>query len=111
LLDATAGLWHANIGHGRQSVAQAAYDQMCRLETYHVFGRFANDVALSLADRVVAMGPVPGAKMIFNSGGSDSVGAACKIARRHWQLEGRPAKKTILSRTFSYHGLHAYGTS
>ncbi|MFD1211019.1 aspartate aminotransferase family protein [Arthrobacter sp. GCM10027362] len=111
LLDATAGLWHANIGHGRESVAKAAYDQLCKLETYHVFGRFANDVALSLADRVVAMGPIPNAKMIFNSGGSDSVDAACKIARRHWQLEGKATKKTVLSRTFSYHGLHAFGTS
>ena len=111
LLDATAGLWHANIGHGREAVAKAAYDQMCKLETYHVFGRFSNDVALSLADRLVAMGPIPDAKVIFNSGGSDSVDLACKIARRHWQLEGMTDKKTILSRTYSYHGLHAFGTS
>jgi adenosylmethionine-8-amino-7-oxononanoate aminotransferase len=111
LLDATAGLWHANIGHGREAVAKAAYDQMRKLETYHVFGRFTNDVALSLADRVAALGPIPNAKVIFNSGGSDSVDQACKIARRHWQLEGKPNKKTILSRTFAYHGLHAYGTS
>lgn len=26
LLDATSGLWHANIGHGRESVARAAYE-------------------------------------------------------------------------------------
>src|SRR3954466_15763086 len=63
LLDATAGLWHANIGHGRESVAKAAYEQICKLETYHVFGRFTNDVALSLADRVIAMGPIPNAKL------------------------------------------------
>jgi adenosylmethionine-8-amino-7-oxononanoate aminotransferase len=111
LLDATASLWHANIGHGRERIACAAYDQMTRLETYHTFGRFANEPALRLADRLVELGPIPGAKVMLTSGGSDSVDLACKLARRHWQLEGLPEKKMILSRHGAYHGLHAYGTS
>jgi adenosylmethionine-8-amino-7-oxononanoate aminotransferase len=111
LLDATASLWHANIGHGRERLARAAYDQMTRLETYHTFGRFANEPALQLADRLVEIGPIPGAKVMLTSGGSDSVDLACKLARRHWQLEGRPEKKIMLSRVGAYHGLHAFGTS
>ena len=111
LLDATASLWHANIGHGRERLARAAYDQMTRLETYHTFGRFANEPALRLADRLAEIGPIPGAKVMLTSGGSDSVDLACKLARRHWQLEGRPEKKTVLSRIGGYHGLHAFGTS
>ena len=55
LLDATAGLWHANIGHGRARLADAAAEQMRRLETYHTFGRITNDRALALADRVAAV--------------------------------------------------------
>ena len=111
LLDATASLWHANIGHGRERLARAAYDQMRTLETYHTFGRFANEPALRLADRLVALGPIPDAKVMLTSGGSDSVDLACKLARRHWQLEGREKKKLILSRHRAYHGLHAFGTS
>jgi len=111
LLDAPAGLWHANVGHGREAIARVAYEQMLKLETYHVFGRFVNDVALSLADRVAALGPVPDAKVFWTSGGSDSVDLACKLARRHWQLEGRPEKRIILSRHNAYHGLHGFGTS
>lgn len=111
LLDATAGLWHANIGHGREELARAAYDQMRRLETYHVFNRFANDVALRLADRLASLAPFEDAKVIFGSGGSEAVDTACKLARRHWQREGRTTKKIILSRNFSYHGIHGYGTS
>ena len=111
LLDATASLWHANIGHGRERLARAAYDQMTRLETYHTFGRFANEPALRLADRLAGIGPIPDAKVMLTSGGSDSVDLACKLARRHWQLEGRPEKKTVLSRVGGYHGLHAFGTS
>lgn len=111
LLDATAGLWHANIGHGREEVAQAAHAQMSRLETYHVFGRFANDRALALAERVAGFAPFEDARVIFTSGGSDAVDVACKLARRHWQARGRSTKKIILSRAESYHGLHAFGTS
>jgi adenosylmethionine-8-amino-7-oxononanoate aminotransferase len=98
LLDATASLWHANIGPGRERMARAAYDQMRKLETYHTFGGFANEPALRLADRLVALGPIPGAKVMLTSGGSDSVDLACKLARRHWQLEGRGQKTVILSR-------------
>jgi adenosylmethionine-8-amino-7-oxononanoate aminotransferase len=111
LIDATSSLWHANIGHGRERLARAAYDQMVKLETYHTFGRTANEPALVLADRLAAEAPMTGAKVMLTSGGSDSVDLACKLARRHWQLEGRPGKKLILSRHNAYHGLHAFGTS
>lgn len=111
LFDGTAGLWHANVGHARPELAQAAYEQMQKLETYHIFGRYVNDRALALGERLAAISPIPDAKVILNSGGSDAIDVACKIARRHWQREGRTSKKIILSREFSYHGLHAYGTS
>jgi adenosylmethionine-8-amino-7-oxononanoate aminotransferase len=111
LLDGTAGLWHANVGHGRESLARAAYDQMCRLETYHVFGRYANEPALQLAGEITALGPIEAAKVFWTSGGSDSVDLACKLARRHWQMQGRSGKKVILSRSGGYHGLHGFGTS
>lgn len=111
LFDGTAGLWHANVGHGRAELADAAAAQMRKLETYHIFGRYANDQALSLADRLASLSPIPDAKVILNSGGSDAIDVACKLARRHWQREGRGTKTTILSREHAYHGLHAFGTS
>jgi adenosylmethionine-8-amino-7-oxononanoate aminotransferase len=111
LYDATAGLWHANVGHGRAELAEVASAQMRKLETYHVFGRFVNDRALELAERLADLSPIRDPKVILNSGGSDAIDVACKLARRHWQLHGQPGKRTILSREFGYHGLHAYGTS
>jgi adenosylmethionine-8-amino-7-oxononanoate aminotransferase len=111
LIDATSSLWHANIGHGRERLARAAYEQMTTLETYHTFGRTVNEPALRLADWLAAHGPIEGAKVMLTSGGSDSIDLACKLVRRHWQLEGRPDKRMILSRHNAYHGLHAFGTS
>jgi adenosylmethionine-8-amino-7-oxononanoate aminotransferase len=111
LFDGTAGLWHANVGHARPELADAAHDQMRRLETYHVFGRYLNDRAVALGERLAALSPIDDPKVILNSGGSDAIDVACKLARRHWQREGREDKTMILSREFAYHGLHAYGTS
>ena len=111
LFDGTAGLWHANVGHAHPELARAAYEQMLRLETYHIFARFMNDKAQALGERLAAIAPIERAKVILNSGGSDAIDVACKLARRHWQREGRASKKVILSREFAYHGLHAFGTS
>ena len=111
LFDGTAGLWHANVGHSHPELAQAAYEQMLKLETYHIFARYSNDKALTLAEQLAAISPIDRAKLILNSGGSDAIDVACKLARRHWQREGRTSKKIILSRDFAYHGLHGYGTS
>lgn len=111
LFDGTAGLWHANVGHAHPELAQAAFKQMQRLETYHTFGRFTNDKATALGERLAGISPIEQAKVILNSGGSDAIDVACKLARRHWQREGRERKQVILSREFAYHGLHAYGTS
>jgi adenosylmethionine-8-amino-7-oxononanoate aminotransferase len=111
LFDGTAGLWHVNVGHARPELAEAAYDQMRRLETYHTFGRFLNDRAVELAERLAGLSPIADPKVILNSGGSDAIDVACKLARRHWQREGRTSKTVVLSREFAYHGLHAYGTS
>jgi adenosylmethionine-8-amino-7-oxononanoate aminotransferase len=111
LLDATAGLWHANIGHGRESLAVAAADQMRRLETYHTFGTFVNDQAVALADRVAGLSPIENAKVFFVSGGSDAIDTAAKLARRFWQLQGQANKRIIISREWAYHGLHGFGTS
>lgn len=111
LFDGTAGLWHTNIGHGREEMAQVAFEQMKKLETYHVFGRYLNDRAVELAEALVEISPIPEAKVILNSGGSDSIDGACKLARRYWNLVGKPGKTVILSREHAYHGLHAYGTS
>jgi len=111
LLDATAGLWYANIGHGRARLADAAATQMRRLETYHTFGRIVNDQALALADRVADISPVPDAKIFWVSGGSDAIDTAAKLARRFWQLQGQANKRIIISREWAYHGLHGFGTS
>jgi len=111
LFDATASLWYANIGHAREEMAEVAYEQMKTLEAYHVFGRYTNNRAIELSEKLVSLSPIDDPKVILNSGGSDSIDAALKLVRRYWNQVGRTNKKVIISREHSYHGLHAYGTS
>lgn len=111
LFDGTSSLWYANIGHGREEMARVAYEQMKTLDAYHVFGRYTNDRAVELSEKLVSIAPMDNAKVILNSGGSDAIDVALKLARRYWNHIGRKTKTVIISREHSYHGLHAYGTS
>lgn len=111
LLDAPAGLWNCNVGHGRAEIGRAVAEQMAQLETYSTFGRYCTVPALTLAERLAEMVPVDGAKFFFGSGGSDAVETAAKLAVRYWSALGRPEKKMIVSRDAAYHGLHGIGTS
>ncbi|MGN2637056.1 aminotransferase family protein [Nocardia takedensis] len=109
--DATAGLWFANIGHGRAEVADAVADQLRTLAHYSGFGDVTEPVTAELARRLAAVAPVPDSKVFFTAGGSDSVDSAAKLARRYWREVGRPDKTVLVGRTRAYHGMHVGGTS
>ena len=110
-IDATAGLWFANVGHGRGEIADAVGAQLRTLAAHHVFGDHANEPALELAERLAELAPVPDAAVFFGSGGGDAIDTAAKIVRRFWALQGAPERTVILSRSLAYHGTNAYGTS
>jgi putrescine---pyruvate transaminase len=111
-IDATGALWFCNVGHGRSELADAAARQMRELAAYHTFGSFTNPPAEELARRVADLSPLEEAVVFLTAGGgSDAVDTAGKLARAYWNAIGRPEKQTILSRTFAYHGVNAYGTS
>lgn len=111
-LDATAGLWYCNVGHGRTQLAEAAHAQMLKLATFHTFDVFANEPALALARRLADMLPLDGAGAVFfTNGGSDAVDTAGKLVRRYWRLQGQPERSIIIARSGAYHGMNAFGTS
>jgi len=110
-LDATAGLWYANVGHGRAELADIAADQMARLASYNTFGDYSNEPAEALAEKLAGIAPAPGSKVFLTSGGSDSVDTAAKLARRYWVEVGQPARTVIIGRQKAYHGMHYAGTA
>jgi len=109
-LDATAALWYANLGHGRPEIAEAVYLQMRRMDAYSIFGDYANEPALELADRLAALAPLPGSRVFLGSGGGDVVDTAAKLARAYHAHRGAPERVHLISRTHGYHGTHGIGT-
>lgn len=111
-LDATASLWYCNVGHGRPEIAHAIAEQLGRIEAFHTFDVYANEPAITLAEKVASLAPMADARVFLTpGGGSDAVDSACKIARRYWSALGQPQKRVIVARQHAYHGMNAYGTS
>lgn len=110
-LDATAGLWFTNVGHGRAEIADAVAAQLRTVAHYSNFGDFAEPATQDLAEKLASIAPVPGSKIFFTSGGSDSVDTAAKLARRYWHELGRPDKTIVVGRQRAYHGMHIAGTA
>jgi putrescine aminotransferase len=107
-LDATGGLWLAQIGHGREEIAQVAYEQMQRLEYFTSFWEFSNDRAIELATRLASLAPEGLNHVYFTSGGSEGNEAAIKMARYYHHRRGESSRTWILARHKAYHGI-GYG--
>jgi PLP-dependent transaminase len=108
-LDATGGLWLAQIGHGRREVAAAAARQMERLEYFTSFWEFSNEPAIMLAERLVSISPPKQTHVYFTSGGSEGNEAALKMARYAHSRRGQPERTWVLARHHAYHGV-GYGS-
>jgi len=108
-LDATAALWYCNVGYGRREIADAVAEQLVRLPAYSSFGAYTSEPSVALAERLAALAPIPNAVVFLGSGGSDAVDTAAKLARRYWDVVGKPEKRVIVSREFGYHGMHGWG--
>ncbi len=110
-LDPTAALWYEAVGYGRAEIADAVAAQMRRIPAYSSFGAYTTEPTVELAERIAGIAPMPGAAVFFTSGGSESIETAGKLARRYWDVLGRPEKKIIVHREHGYHGMAALGTS
>jgi len=103
-LEALAGLWCTALGFGEPRLAEAAFRQLSRLPYYHQFGGKANDVAITLAERLVKLMPVPMSKVFFNNSGSEANESAVKLVWYYNNARGRHRKKKIIARQRAYHG-------
>jgi putrescine aminotransferase len=110
-IDATAALWFCNAGYGRREIADAVAEQLAVLPGYSSFGAYTTEATLRVADRLTSLSPIPNSVVFLGSGGSDAIDTATKLARRYWDVVGKPHKTLLVSREHSYHGMHAMGTS
>jgi putrescine aminotransferase len=107
-LDATGGLWCAQVGHGRHELAEAASRQIETIEFFASFWDFSNEPSVRLARRLVELAPDNIGGVYFTAGGSESNEIAMMMARMFHSRNGEPDRTLILSRKDAYHGI-TYG--
>jgi adenosylmethionine-8-amino-7-oxononanoate aminotransferase len=110
-VDATASLWFCQIGHGRPEMADAVAGQLRTLDAFHCFDRFTNPAADELADALAAIAPMPDARAMFCSSGSEAVDTAIKLARMTSTRRGDDERHLVVGRRHAYHGVTYGGLS
>ncbi len=104
ILDGMAGLWCVNVGYGRKELADAAYRQMLELPYYNTFFKTATPSSVELAEKLTEITPEGLNHVFYGSSGSEANDTIARAVRHFWNLEGKPTKKTFISRTHAYHG-------
>jgi adenosylmethionine-8-amino-7-oxononanoate aminotransferase len=102
-LDGLAGLFVVQAGHGREELAQAAYNQAKELAFFPLWS-YAHPPAIELADRLADYAPGDLNKVFFTTGGGEAVETAWKLAKQYFKLIGKPLKHKVVSRSIAYHG-------
>jgi 4-aminobutyrate---pyruvate transaminase len=104
-IEALSGLFCASLGFSEKRLVRAATRQMEELPFYHTFGSKTSDVGSALAEKLVALAPVPMSKAFFANSGSEANDTAVKLIWYFNNALGRPAKKKIIARLNAYHGV------
>jgi len=110
-IDGMGSLWYANVGYGREEIADVVADTLRQLGAYHTFDPFTNPQSEELAAKIIELSPYDDARVFFGSSGSEAVDTAMKLARIAHREAGRPEKTIIVSRERGYHGTNYGGTS
>jgi len=103
-LDASGGPILVNVGHGREEIARAVYDQILQCDYVHGT-MFTTPAVENLAQALAAHAPPGIDRFYFLSGGGEAVETAIKLARQIHLENGRPQRVRLISRWKSYHGL------
>jgi 4-aminobutyrate--pyruvate transaminase len=104
-IEGMAGLWCTALGFGEERLVEAAAAEMRKLPFYHHFTHKSHDVGIDLAERLLAMAPVPMSKAFFANSGSEANDTAVKLVWYLSNAEDKRGKKKIISRQKAYHGV------
>ena len=104
-LEAMSGLWCASLGFSNARLAKAGSEALHGLPYYHTFNGRSNPAAIALAEKLLALAPVPMSKVFFANSGSEANDSAVKLVWYYHNAIGKPEKKKIIARRDAYHGV------
>jgi adenosylmethionine-8-amino-7-oxononanoate aminotransferase len=102
-VDAIAGLWNVQVGHGRREIVAAAAAQLETLPFTPLNGR-GHEPGIRLAEKLVALAPGALRHVFYTTSGAESVEVAIKVARQYWRNRGRAGRYKIVDIERAFHG-------
>ena len=110
ILDAVAGLWCVNAGHGRQEITEAIAKQAATMDFAPTF-QMGHPLAFEVAARLASLAPPGLDRVFFTNSGSESVDTALKIAIAYHRVRGEASRTRLIGREKAYHGVGFGGIS
>ena len=103
-LDAQAGAWLAQVGHGRQELAEVAAKQMAQLAHFSIGFDYASIPAIELAEKLIARAPNNIGRIRYTNSGAEANDHALQLVRLYHAQRGNPKRRKILAQRGAYHG-------
>jgi beta-alanine--pyruvate transaminase len=110
ILDSSAGLWCANLGHCHPKVVAAVQKGIATLDFAPTF-QFGHNKVFELASRVADEMPGDLNRVFFVNSGSEAVDTALKIALAYHVARGEGQRTRLIGRERAYHGVGFGGIS
>jgi len=110
VMDAVAGLWCVNCGHGAPRITKAIQAQAATLDYSPAF-QMGHPRAFDLASRLADLAPGDLDHVFFTNSGSESVDTALKIALAYHKVRGDGGRTRLIGREKGYHGVGFGGIS
>lgn len=106
-LDGISGMYFRNVGHGREEISQAVYQQLSKVSMNVYAG--ATAPTIQLAVKLANITPGNLIRTFFCQGGSEANETSLKMAQAYHMRRGDKGRFKVISRRGSYHGA-TYGT-
>ena len=103
-IEAMSGLWCIALGYGDKRLAAVAARQMEQLAYYPLISHKSHPQAIELAEKLLAIAPVPMSRVWFANSGSEANDCAIRLAWYYWNAVGKPGKRKLIAHQQSYHG-------
>jgi beta-alanine--pyruvate transaminase len=110
VLDATAGLWCCNAGHGRREITEAIQRQAAVLDFAPTF-QLGHPLAFEAAARLAEILPEGLDRVFWTNSGSESADTALKITLAYHKARGEGGRTRLIGRERGYHGVGFGGMS
>ena len=101
-IDGISGMYFRNVGHGREQIAKAIYEQLTKVSMDVYAG--VTPATVKLAVKLSEITPGDLSKTFFSQGGSLANESSLKLAQAYHMRMGDKGKYKVISRNGSYHG-------